>query len=498
MAQARANVAKNAHSPDELKALCKRILKLYIVRRKTDWDSYLGQAKGVGKRIVGFITGGVYGSSSSDADRIIDDCDELKKDIEDATTINDYIKLIEKLFKKAAEAKSEQIPFLSKPSLRTDTYHAIMQQIQEILTLPPLKAEYEEKVASTRRALEREKLEARKLHRSGKAVDDAYKNINKYLYDLVLLGVRDVYDDAFGQNRNLFPHFSRLTATTYVAQKDINDIGPTVKAQLMHADLTEPNNPNMNIPFQLQPFFTLTYLHREFGLPIEPLIEQSIKDKSITSGKTFHEQYETDPKSFNAINTPADMKDLLENAETPPVSPGGIQEGNLPVAQVQPEDQAVPAMVATIPAQAPPQILPGLNAAPAPQNIPEQLKPVVSVTSPQPQRAADLSTPELPRQNAGNNSNNDDVRPPAQTLSPPASPGVSRLGKFSAGSAAANIESPVAIRKPAMSEQTSPEVSEDSVETAAAQQTPAPPAEVLEEAVVVEKKTSTRRAGRRK
>jgi hypothetical protein len=325
MAQARANLPKVLQNTEALKSLCKRILKLYIVRRKKDWDSVSGQAKSYGKFVLSVVSLGKYGSAELDTWRILNDCDEIKKEIEGATKYNALFNLIMTLHNKAISAKSEEVPYLSSPSLRTDTYYAIIALVQEILKLE-FSPQYETDVADTFARLDREKNECRERFNSGLSPDESYKNIDELLSKLILLGARSAYFDGFGQNRNLFPHFKHTGGTAYVVQSDVNYYSQIIKVQMKQETgnpgmLVGFDVPNMNIPYQLQPGFPYIYLKKEHEENLESCANLALKDPSIRAGKSFYEQYAADPKIFTARNDPADATDIMADNETPPLSP---------------------------------------------------------------------------------------------------------------------------------------------------------------------------------
>src|SRR3990167_2219885 len=269
MAQTRTNtnLPHVLQNPDAIKALCKRILKLYIVRRKSDWESYTGQAKNIAKRAVAVFSLGKYGTSESDTWRIIDDCDEIKKEIEGSSKYSDLVNLITKLHEKAISAKSEEVPWVSKPSLRTDTFYAIISLVHEMMKLQ-FPREYVGDVSGKLAQLKLNKQERKERFNTSKSVDENYKNIDKLLTSLVLLGVREVFYDSFGQNRNLFPYFKRVSGTTFITQSDVSTFAQIIKIQMKQETgnnhtLTGLQIPNINIPYQLQPNFHTLYLKKE-------------------------------------------------------------------------------------------------------------------------------------------------------------------------------------------------------------------------------------------
>lgn len=313
------NLPKVLNNFEALKSLSKRILKLYIILRKKDWDSYKGQVKSYLKLAAAVATFGKYGSAELDTWRILNDCDEIKKEIEGASRYPDLVSLINKLNEKAINAINEELPGISKPSLRAHTYYAIISLIQEMMKVQ-FPEEYAADVQETLSRLEDEKHECQRRFDSGLSVEESYKNIDTLLPKLVLLGVREVYHDAFSQNRNLFPHFKHLAGTTYVSQSDVSLYAQWIKTQKRQETgstgvLTGYQLPNPNIPYHLQPNFALIYLKKEHEETLESCANLAIKDSVIRSDRTFYTQYAADPKTFTAKNEPADATEIMAEEE---------------------------------------------------------------------------------------------------------------------------------------------------------------------------------------
>lgn len=313
------NLPKVLNNFEALKALSKRILKLYIILRKKDWDSYKGQAKSYLKLAVAVASFGKYGSAELDTWRILNDCDEIKKEIEGASRYPDLVNLINKLNEKAIHAINEELPGISKPSLRAHTYYAIISLIQEMMKVQ-FPEEYAADVQETLARLEDEKHECQRRYDSGLSPEESYKNIDALLPKLVLLGVREIYHDAFGQNRNLFPHFKHIAGTSYVSQSDVSLYAQWIKTQRRQETgstgvLTGYQLPNPNIPYHLQPNFALIYLKKEHEETLESCANLAIKDPIIRSDRTFYTQYVADPKTFTAKNDPADATEIMAEEE---------------------------------------------------------------------------------------------------------------------------------------------------------------------------------------
>jgi hypothetical protein len=180
--------------------------------------------------------------------------------------------------------------------------------------------DYTNDVRETLAHLEDEKRERQRRFDNGLSIEECEKNIDALLPRLVLLGVREVYHDAFGQNRNLFPHFKHLAGVTYVSQTDVSLYAQWIKTQKRQeagntGTLTGYQLPNPNVPYHLQPNFALIYLKKEHEETLEACANLAIKDPVIRSDRPFSIQYNADPKTFTAKDDPADATEIMAEEE---------------------------------------------------------------------------------------------------------------------------------------------------------------------------------------
>lgn len=318
-----------------LKSLSKRILKLYIVKRKPDWDSYLGKTKGYLKMLAAAVSFGKMGSAELDTWRIVDQCDQIKREIDSANIYPDYFKLIEKLHADAIKAKSEEIYGLSNPSLRADTYYAILALMQEIIKLE-FPQDYQADIDQTVARLNSAKLNKEKRFWGNLDIKQDDVTINDCLKRLVLLGNRKYYNEAF-VNRNIFKGFQPIDgkSSKYITEADANLYKGCILLQMRqdanckHNNLTHFVAPNIHIPYQFQPHYALLYLKNVHNEGLRTCTSLALKDTSISTEKSFRTLYVEEPTTFAPTDSPADMNEILgENSEEFDVMGGDDNNNN--------------------------------------------------------------------------------------------------------------------------------------------------------------------------
>lgn len=361
--QRRANPPVNPYLPRELnsvaalKIVAVRLLKLYILLRKDEWTSKIGVVKNYGKNALSIISMGTIGSKKSDPLAILDDCDAIKREIESAKTYDDYYRIITLLHEKAIEAKNEEIRFLSNPSLRTDTYYAIIALMQTIIK-DYFNDEHDRDITQTRITYQKSTDDYNERFDNGNSVSNACKTAADALIRLVLLGDREYYKHAFSPIQNLFPDLrsrqQSYVVTPQLAEKYTRIIESHLANEFNGQQLTGFDKPNPNIPLYFQPHFPRIHLfinHKGAGL--SSCLSQALKLDKKTAGKSFREQYIDDPETFLNEPIPPDAAELTkpdsDNELAFPSSPstddigaaGQIEEPGLPMQPVaEPEAEA--------------------------------------------------------------------------------------------------------------------------------------------------------------
>lgn len=307
MAQTRDHLPKILQNTDAKKAWCKKVLKHYVVKRLHFWGSAKGKMSKVGKYAATIMSFGKYGSLKS-SEEILKDCNAIKTDIEAASTFQDYFKLIQKLHTYAAEAKGEEIPAASGPSLRTDTYYAIIAMIHEILKTD-FPVDYQNEINRIMVNLKIDKMSYKSHYPQGRSREEIYAAINEHLRHLVLLGHKAIYYKAFEFYRNLFPTlFVPLSGKfSFIEEKDARSFKVLIEVQVeqeqgVKSNLEDLQAPNQNIPYQLQPDFAMIFCHKELKKSLGFCTKIAIEEDILENGKSFHELYEFNREKFIADN----------------------------------------------------------------------------------------------------------------------------------------------------------------------------------------------------
>lgn len=307
MAQTRDHLPKILQNTDAKKAWCKKVLKHYVVKRLHFWSSPKGKASKVGKYAATILSFGKYGSLKS-SEEILKDCNAIKTDIEAASTFQAYINLIKKLHTHAVEAKDGEIPAASGPSLRTDTYYAIIAMIHEILKTD-FPVDYQNEINRIMVNLKIDKLSYKNHYAQGRSREEIYESINDHLRQLVLLGYKPIYYKAFEFYRNLFPTlFVPISGKfSFIEEKEARSFKVLVEVQIeqeqgVKSNLEDLNAPNQNIPYQLQPDFAMIFCHKELKKSLGFCTKIALAEDILEKGKSFHELYEFNREKFIADN----------------------------------------------------------------------------------------------------------------------------------------------------------------------------------------------------
>lgn len=366
-----ANPPVNPYLPRELnsvaalKIVAVRLLKLYILLRKDEWTSTIGVVKNYGKNALSIISMGTIGSKKSDTLAILDDCDAIKREIESAKTYDDYYRIITILHEKAIEAKNEEIRFLSNPSLRTDTYYAIIALMQTIMK-DYFKDQHDRDISQTRITYQKSTNDYNERFDNGHSISNSCETATDALIRLVLLGDREHYKHAFNPTQNLFPDLrsrqQSYVVTPQLAEKYTRIIESHLSNEFNGQQLGGFDKPNQNIPLYFQPHFPRIHLfinHKGAGL--SSCLSQALKLDKKTAGKSFREQYIDDPETFLNEPIPPDAAELTkpdsDDELVVPSSPstddlgasGQIDEAGLPMQPVAEADANVEALSVSTP-----------------------------------------------------------------------------------------------------------------------------------------------------
>lgn len=323
MAQTRDHLPKILQSTDAKKAWCKKILKHYVVKRLHLWGSAKGTMSKYGKYAATIISLGKYGSLKS-SEEILKDCNAIKTDIEAAATFQAYIKLIDKLHKFAVEAKDGEIPAASSPSLRTDTYYAIIAMIHEILK-NDFPVDYQREIERILGNLEIDKKAYKNYYPQGRSREEIYEAVNGHLRQLVLLGYKPVYYKAFEFYRNLFPTLfvPKSGKFSFIEEKEARGFKVLIEVQIeqeqgLKIHLEDLHAPNQNIPYQLQPDFAMIFCHKELKKSLGFCTKIALEEDLVENGKSFHELYEFNREKFiadNLVEDKAPKEDVQQGAD---------------------------------------------------------------------------------------------------------------------------------------------------------------------------------------
>lgn len=290
-----------AHDPEIIKKLSIRILKLYIKKRKPYWESYIG-------RFVSWVKSW-WSQDELDKPRIIKDCDELKLAIENIEDVTDVVDLINDLHKKAIAASKEKT-LRKSPTLRADTYYAIIGLMQELMKIK-FPVDYVKYVIELRTKLNAEIIKSQNQTKTSRTPTTSYAKIDEYLIQLVLLGDSEAYTDAFGKNCNLFPHLTNVDAA------QVNLYAALIERQIKMdtrniVNLEGHTRPNVNWKEQLQPSFVLIFLLKQFHQTLNVNALLASKDLDIVKGSSFSNKYATEPASFSMENEPTNIKEMSD------------------------------------------------------------------------------------------------------------------------------------------------------------------------------------------
>lgn len=307
MAQTRNHLPKNLQNTAAKKAWSKKVLKHYVVKRLQLWNSTKGTLNRAAKITAAFFTLGKYGSLKT-SDEILQDCNGIKTDIEAAREYGDYTKLIKKLHDMAVAAKEEQVPGASNPSLRTDTYYAIIAMLHEIIK-DDFTQEYERDIDRIMENLTNAQRAYTGYYNGGRPREQIYAEINDALRQLVLLGHRPIYDMAFEVHRNLFPslftpikgRFSFIEEEAALKYKGIIEV-QLEQEQEIKANLEGLAKPNINIPYVLQPDFPIIFCYYELKKSLGFCTKYALQEDEVENGKSFHELYKFEKDKFIADN----------------------------------------------------------------------------------------------------------------------------------------------------------------------------------------------------
>lgn len=316
MAQARAHLPNNLQSVAALKALSKKILKHYVVKRLDHWLSVKGTASDYAKYGVYLASFGNYGSKKT-SKNIIDDCSRIKAELEKASKYSDYQNLIKTLVDYAIEAKNAKLPGISSDPLRVDTYFAIIDLIHEIMKID-FAHEYQADITTHRSGYAAAIEDYKVKYESGLELDQVIHEKDEHLRQLVLLGDRQMYSKAF-DSHNPFPElFARLQGkASFVDANAIADFTGIIELQLLNEQGWKKEavkehmqglyKPNANLPEQLQPDFAMLYCKNQMNKSLGYATMLAVEDDAEEFGKDFYTVYLANPEKFVAENKPDPM-----------------------------------------------------------------------------------------------------------------------------------------------------------------------------------------------
>lgn len=302
-----------------------RLLKLYTIQRKPHWDSYAGKAENMLKSGASMVRGLFANNddgATADGKVITTINDSIMKELNSIDSYVRCIKLIRKLNDTAETAQNTS----NMSSLRTGVYFALIMSIQEFMKRQ-FPNEYAQDLQRSRQALAQANQLYKSEFRKGLSVKESLAEYDKQLISLVLLGDRDIYDEAFMPGKNLFPYL------THMSQEDISNFNKKLIEQFTleekkTAKLSEDELLNPNIPFQLQRFFTRVLLMKEFKIDsMISFVDSAMQDHGMVNG-----QISLSAKFFPPAATPSaqpsDMEDLMRQESPQQKSPNLIFEND--------------------------------------------------------------------------------------------------------------------------------------------------------------------------
>lgn len=337
---------------DALKASCKLMLLDYVRLRKPSWDSKTGQAADWLKLGLGYMTRGYIGSQELTAYTVLDECDLLRTEIDGADTYDKCVNLVNSLYAKAAKAKGQELPFISNPALRTDTYLAIRALVLEIIKLNH-QEEYQVDLEQTAQKYEKEKVDLQNRKDNSQPIEEAQlKRMDALLAKLVLLGNRRYFTEAFDKKTligsRIFKEFKPQHAEFYLSSEERDRCIRELNRQMVadkscgFTDLDITQKPNIYYPMHFQPNYATLFLASEpHNASLDAWMTAALKNPNIKpDSSSFRIQYDDDKlppldQKIDPNTTKINAHDAARLANGPAEKQAGSSPEN---THIQPDD----------------------------------------------------------------------------------------------------------------------------------------------------------------